>query len=214
MENQLTTVSRTEIINKLSDVYWGSKSNNLNTKKDIDLFEEWAEKECSTYLHKIFGNTVISLGSDEFWIQTQTAEQASKAKAKALEIGFRNVTTFIPKIADPNDKLKTINDPNHAFAVRISQSESLIFGLGQNHLDIYKESINTIKKHVIYTYAHDGRIKLTLNDKKAADIFKSHMDELKKLANDNSLNKFTIDVKIQENTLDSWDVSVHLINNQ
>lgn len=209
-----TNTSRADIINTLTSFYWGKKADKITTEEELTIFENEAQKKSADYLQGIFGNTPVAFCSAEFWIMTKTQEQAIEAKNKALELGFVNVSTIVPKVQDPKDRLKSINDPNHDFAVQVNNSESLIFGIGQKHLDIYKDSINVIKKHIIFTYAYNGHIKLTLNDKKAAEIFTNHMMQCKLLVDESMDNKtsdtYSIDVKMEEDALDSWDVSIHV----
>ncbi|EHA1127166.1 hypothetical protein FG475_18995 [Vibrio navarrensis] len=186
----------------------------LDNWEDIDKDNEML---MSNYLseHIFEGRDVICFNERDFWVYADSREDAQSIKEQADKLGFKNMYTFVPMKGSELDPKISIPDPNHAFAVSIKDSTSLIFGsLSEQMLKLYKPMMSAVEQNITYIYCYNNDLKITFNCKVAAYAFHQAVntlyEETKELAKQQSKSIPNQDLLIREDSLDTWSVAIML----
>ena len=146
-----------------------------------DLVDNWEEIDSenaerkSLALSLIFGGRDVSAGlGSEFWVYCKNLEDVATVTAQLNTYGYTNLETFVPKVGHPDDDKKSIADPNplHAYAINVSNRQSLIFGdHAAGWLKLHQPLIDVVSEFITYTYCHNTDARFTFQRKEPAAIF-------------------------------------------
>ena len=196
-----------------------TEGNRSRLKDNWELIERQNSRRKQKQLSRIFGgrDTNCFMSLREFWVYASSWKDVELVKRQAHALGYKNIETFIPKVSDPMDKKKSLPDPNpaHAFACRITSSESLIFGdHSEAWLELHKPIIDVMRDEIIYTYCYNADARFTFNNAIAAGILYAAL--LKQYAGTKkhakTVGKEFPDIKIsmKKTALDNWTVYLEL----
>lgn len=178
-------------------------------RPDWELIENENEQRLEAVLSRLFSHRDIAccLGA-EFWVYCTSLDDVAEAKKQLAAYGYKNIGTFIPKVGHPEDDKKSIPDPDprHAFAIRVSPSESLIFGEHANKwLELHKHLIDVVREYITYTYCHNTDARFTFQTREPALILYTgllyHYAEMKKQAEKQNKEMPEMIIKIKQSHL-------------
>ena len=188
-------------------------------KSNWEMIERQNARRIQKQLSRIFGgrDTSCFISVSEFWVYASSWKDVELIKRQARALGYKNIETFVPKVGDPMDDKKSIDDPNpkHAFACRINKSESLIFGdHSKKWLELHKFQIDNMQDHIIYTYCYNTDARFTFGEKIAASILYagllSQYEGMQKEAKRQGKQPPQVNISMKETALDNWTVNLEL----
>lgn len=220
------TISKDSLTKQLLDI---SETFHNKTDKeihglDIDLKEEFEkaeniikenEKEAnekrSAIIAPFFGGKKISSHSGyDMTVFCKSQQEADNAIETAKKIGYRNISTYVPKISD-GTPLGSIDNPYYKFAVEILHNEERIIGFtGYMFIEMLKRITDSFQEHIVHTYAHDNIVAFTLRNKDVAEKLENKLSlNTDKLLEDNDI-KTKFKIKNKKERLDSYIVYLQI----
>lgn len=194
-----------------------------STGRNSEMVNNWEEIEdknmlvCEKHLSDLFFNQDASccIGFSEFTIYANSLNMVKKIKEKAASFGYRNISTYVPKVADPEDRMKSIEDPDHKYAVRSTQSTSSIVGkTAEKFVVLMAPYVKGFKECTIHSYCHLGDYTLTINDKAKAEalylFLNLHINKLEQYADEADKKLPNLAVTFEPDHLDTWKVKISL----
>lgn len=209
------TLTKESITKELKRLTAETEANiELTDEISIVEYQNESRKVCESFLSPIFGDKdIFCLHSGEFTVYCQTTDEVKSVIEQAQSFGYRNIETYIPLVSDGNNGSKP--DPEHNFAVRINQSEFLIFG---NHseklLKMIEEPLNSVKEKIIYTYCYNNQASFTFRDSTCAtalyESLKKIFDGVKEMAKENNKKVPEVKVSLKPKNIDNFQVDFYI----
>lgn len=183
------------------------------TETKIEEYQNSARKIREDFLSTIFNKDVFCLSYFEFTVYCQTTDEVKSVIELVQSFGYRNIETYIPLVSDGENGSKP--DPDHNFAVRVNQSESLIFG---NHSDkllkMIEEPLNAVKEKIIYTYCYNNQASFTFRDSTCAtalyESLKKIFDGVKEMSKENNKKVPEVKVSLKPKNIDNFQVDFYI----
>jgi len=201
-----------------------------STDSRTPLLDNWEQVDIQnsarieTALSILFGREVaVFFDGGEFWVYCSDLSDVENTKNILNAYGYKNLSTFIPKVSHPENKKLSIPDqydPHHAYAIRVNKSESLVFGVHANKwLELNKDNIDLVREHIIFTYCHNTDARFTFSSKLVASVFYTALlntkSEIEKLSKSQNVDapKLIVDLSPCRHSIDCWVVSLDLLHN-
>lgn len=192
-------------------------------RERVEAIHETNSEIRQAYLSKLFGGRDISTHiTSDFWVYCPSLEDAERVKVDLRAIGFKNITTFVPKVGAADFESIDDPNPNHAFAVSVSSVDELIIGpTAKKHIEIFGDVLKPLQDSISFIYAHCGHMSIRFSNLKAATTFKAFIDSVYSM-NQTLSEKFEKgEVKggdafetqsaMKQHNLDTWTVDAQIM---
>ena len=194
------------------DLYEPSENRCAPLKPNWEAIDRRNTRRQNKELSRIYGGRkAFCLFTSMYTIYAKSEKDVELIKRQARALGYKNLKTFVPKLPDPLDKMKSIDDPDHPFAVEIMQRESQIIGeLAKNLINLHKPVLEIVQDHIIYTYAHSGDLRYTTATEIEAGLvllaLVQHFENGEKYAKKVNKQLPPYDIRMEQTELDRWTV--------
>lgn len=208
------TMNRTELQTQLSAI--ANEYDDKTTENNIEEMMDQAREKMNNIVSPLFGDKdIFALHSGEFSVHCKTDAEREDAIKTAQKMGYVNVSTYEPKVSDGTE-LGSMPHPDFMFAVRVNNSESLIFGAHSKELiSLLDNLVAPAKDFVTYTYCYNDDYRLTFRVEEVATVYfealKTYFDEMTKYATANNKKAPAFDVTYDSSEYDTTTVRVKLI---
>lgn len=204
-------MNRRKLQGKLALLAYPSElDNDGELKPDFEDILDEAERMRVEVISPIFNNRfVTSMFESEFNVYCASREDAKSVVDQAIQMGYKNVYTFVPKVQDPSDAKCSINDPVYPLAVLISERELSKLTNEDHFYNLIADLVEACQKHVTFKFQAYKHICISFNDEKIANIFKEKVQKLFNILN-SEIKKLGLkfEFEIKPRGIDNWTVSI------
>lgn len=179
------------------------------SRAEVEKIQEHNSAIYESLISEEFGHRKASchISPATFWVYSDSIDDTIKIKETANKLGYKNMRTFRPHAVDENSN--AIDDPNGKFAVDISESNELIIGdVARKLVNFLTPIIEPLNEHIIYTYAHIGRVVFNVNNREVAKLLQDALGQFFKIGE--SVINFNYEVNFSDYELDCWRVELQL----